>query len=76
MWWFPVGETPKIQLRGLIPINSYAVNAVIEPGAPIQFTGKKRMTKAYTCYWTKRPAGEYTDYGLGWCGIGIEPVGQ
>ncbi|MCX5769382.1 MAG: hypothetical protein NTZ09_03795 [Candidatus Hydrogenedentes bacterium] len=74
VWSFPPKDMGKIQLEGLIPINSYAVNAVIDPGAPYQFSGKEAGRKTFNLFWTKRSDGGYTAKKLGTCGIGIEPL--
>ncbi|HUW59746.1 MAG TPA: hypothetical protein VMZ06_01970 [Candidatus Bathyarchaeia archaeon] len=74
VWSFPVKEIGSVQLKGVIPVNSYAVNAVVDPGAPYRFAGKAAGKKAFTLFWTKRSAGEYTAQNLGTAGIGIEPV--
>jgi hypothetical protein len=74
VWSFPPKDMAKIQLEGLIPINSYAVNAVIDPGAPYRFNGKEAGRKTVNLFWTKRSDGGYTAKTLGACGIGIEPL--
>jgi len=66
----------KIHLQGMIPINSYTVTTIIDPGAPYRLVGRAAETKPCTLYGTKRPAGVYDAGKTGTCGAGIERIQQ
>jgi hypothetical protein len=73
VWTFPIPDPDlRIHLQGLIPVNSYAVNAVLDEGAPYRFIDKWSDKKSLTLFWTKRPVGQYDAQGLGSCGMAIE----
>ncbi len=73
VWSFPLTDMRQIQIRGVIPVNSYAINAVIDPGAPYQFSDHEGR-RTFNLYWTKTSDGSYRAQNAGTCGIGVEPV--
>ena len=75
VWSFPFEEmkaedgTTRVYLQGTIPIKSYAVNLVIDDGAPYRFGGKFADARNYNTFFTKMR--HYTDCNMGYCTVDI-----
>jgi hypothetical protein len=77
VWSFPMAELPlegdnyRIRLRGLIPVKSYVLVAVLDDGCGFELAGghpELRMTQPFSCMRRRCIAGE-----MGTCGLAIRP---
>ncbi|MCP4645087.1 MAG: hypothetical protein GY851_31885 [bacterium] len=65
----------NLQLRGMIPINAYALNAIIDDGASYRFAyGDPSYEKGFNQYWTLRSDGGYHDRPMGSCGVHVDAI--
>ena len=83
--WAPPAEQIKTQgegrqftlrIRSMVPFTYYAANAVIDPGAPYEFSGPTAKVRSYNMFWSRRPTSDYYEGEMGTCGLEILPMRQ
>ncbi len=77
-WSIPLADMPteagavRFPLQSVIPTKGFAVNVVIDEGAPYVFGGKFSGVRHFNIFWSKRD--RYVGGAIGSCGIEIVPV--
>lgn len=64
----------EFPLRSVVPTKSFAVNVVIDEGAPYRFGGKFSGANDFNLFWVKRD--RYFGGAMGSCRIELVPIGS